>query len=156
MTSLPTASTPTTCNSNQISFEPMNDFASKRERRIERFRELAEKHENISNGRHFAARQQLEMIPPGQPMLVGHHSERGHRAHLKRIDQHFAKAKPRLRRIPSFEATVIAVRFRCAVIGDPRSVVAVLFIQIVIPMRPEAHRVADKGAKQRASYTILA
>jgi Domain of unknown function (DUF3560) len=32
----------------------MNDFASKRERRAERFRELAEKHDNISDGRHFA------------------------------------------------------------------------------------------------------
>jgi hypothetical protein len=33
------------------------------------------------------------MIPPGQPILVGHHSEKRQRAHLKRIDQHFAKAK---------------------------------------------------------------
>jgi ATP-dependent DNA ligase len=28
-------------------------------------------------------------------------------------------------------------------------------IQIVIPMRPEAYRVADQGAKQRAGGTIL-
>src|SRR6202022_4255715 len=55
-------------------------------------RELAQKHNNISTGRHFAARQQLEMIPVGQPILVGHHSEKRHRSHLKRIDQHFAKA----------------------------------------------------------------
>ena len=38
-------------------------------------------------------RQQLEMIPLGQPILVGHHSEKPHRSHLKRIDQHFAKAQ---------------------------------------------------------------
>jgi hypothetical protein len=47
----------------------MNDFQSKREEKAARFRELAEKHENISTGRHFAARQQLEMIPLGQPIL---------------------------------------------------------------------------------------
>jgi hypothetical protein len=70
----------------------MNDFQSKREEKAARFRELAEKHDNISTGRHFAARQQLEMIPLGQPILVGHHSEKRHRSHLKRIDQHFAKA----------------------------------------------------------------
>src|SRR5260221_357080 len=81
----PTASNLTTCNSNPICFSVMDDFASKRERRAERFRELAEKHDNISNGRHFAARQELAMIPPGQPILVGHHSEKHHRAHLKPI-----------------------------------------------------------------------
>ena len=70
----------------------MNDFQSKREEKAARFRELAQKHDNISTGRHFAARQQLEMIPVGQPILVGHHSEKRHRSHLKRIDQHFAKA----------------------------------------------------------------
>jgi Domain of unknown function (DUF3560) len=71
----------------------MNGFEIKRQQKAERFRELAKKHENISTGRHLAAREQLEMIPPGQPILVGHHSEKRHRAHLKRIDQHFAKAK---------------------------------------------------------------
>ena len=37
----------------------MNDFEFKRQQKVERFRELAEKHENISNGRHLAAREQL-------------------------------------------------------------------------------------------------
>src|SRR6266540_2525964 len=32
------------------------------------------------------ARDELDLIPPGQPILVGHHSERGHRAALRRID----------------------------------------------------------------------
>jgi len=70
----------------------MNDFESKRAEKAARFRELAEKHENISTGQHFAARQQFEMIPLGQPIIVGHHSKKRHRSHLKRIDQHFAKA----------------------------------------------------------------
>jgi hypothetical protein len=71
----------------------MNNFQSKREEKAARFRELAQKHDNISTGRHFAARQQLETIPLGQPILVGHHSEKGHRAQLKRIDRHFAEAQ---------------------------------------------------------------
>jgi Domain of unknown function (DUF3560) len=70
-----------TCNSNQICSEFMNDFEFKRQQKTERFRELAEKHESISTGRHLAAREQLQMIPPGQPILVGHHSEKRHRGH---------------------------------------------------------------------------
>ena len=71
----------------------MNNFESERAAKAARFRQLAEKHANIATGRHFAARQRLEMIPLGQPILVGHHSEKRHRKDLTRIDEHFAKAK---------------------------------------------------------------
>ena len=71
----------------------MNDFESERAAKAARFRQLAEKHANIANGRHFAARERLEMIPLGQPILVGHHSEKRHRRDLKRIDEHFARRR---------------------------------------------------------------
>ena len=71
----------------------MNDFESQRAEKAARSRELAAKHENISTGRHLAALQRLEMIPLGQPILVGHHSEKRHRKDLTRIDEHLAKAK---------------------------------------------------------------
>jgi hypothetical protein len=96
----------------------MDDFASKRERRAERFRELAEKHDNISNGRHFAARQELEMIPPGQPILVGHHSEKHHRAHLKHIDRHFAKAKEHHDKAEYFRRRAQAIESNRAIFSD--------------------------------------
>jgi Domain of unknown function (DUF3560) len=57
----------------------MNDFESERAAKAARFRQLAEKHANIATGRHFAARERLELIPLGQPILVGHHSEKRHR-----------------------------------------------------------------------------
>jgi hypothetical protein len=49
--------------------------------------------EKIVTGRNFAARERLEMIPLGQPILAGHHSEKRHRKDLNRIDRHFAEAK---------------------------------------------------------------
>ena len=64
----------------------MNDFESERAAKAARFRQLAEKHANIATGRHFAAREQLEMIPLGQSVPVGQHSR--HRKDLKRLDQH--------------------------------------------------------------------
>jgi Domain of unknown function (DUF3560) len=57
----------------------MNDFEAERAAKAARFRQLTKKHENIATGRHFAARERLEMIPLGQPILVGHHSEKRHR-----------------------------------------------------------------------------
>jgi hypothetical protein len=74
-------------------FQGMNDFESERAAKAARFRQLAEKHARIATGRHFAARERLELIPLGQPILLGHHSEKRHRRDLNRIDEHFAKAK---------------------------------------------------------------
>jgi hypothetical protein len=48
----------------------MNDFESERAAKAARFRQLAEKHANIATGQHFAARERLENIPLGQPILV--------------------------------------------------------------------------------------
>ena len=96
----------------------MNEFQSKRRRRADRYRELAEKHEYLSNQRHNAARRELEMIPPGQPILVGHHSEKGHRAHLNRIDRHFAKAKEHHDKADYFRRRAAAVDSNRAIFSD--------------------------------------
>lgn len=62
------------------------DRAERVEDRADRLAEQAERAGQRSTSAYQAARQELDIIPPGQPILVGHHSERGHRAALKRID----------------------------------------------------------------------
>lgn len=54
--------------------------------RADKMADRAERAAAESEARYAAARRELDIIPPGQPILVGHHSERGHRAALKRID----------------------------------------------------------------------
>ena len=88
----------------------MNDFESERAAKAARFRQLAEKHANIATGRHFAARERLEMTPLGQPVLVGHHSEKRHRKDLTRIDEHFAKAKEHHDKAEYFRRRAAAAR----------------------------------------------
>jgi hypothetical protein len=70
-----------------------SDFEQRREDRAERFRELSAKNEQIADERRESAHKIMDAIPFGQPILVGHHSEKGHRADLKRIDNDFAKAR---------------------------------------------------------------
>jgi len=95
-----------------------NDFESQRAEKAARFRELAAKHENISTGRHLAARQRLEMIPLGQPILVGHHSEKRHRKDLTRIDEHFAKAKEHHDKAEYFRRRAAAAESNVAIFSD--------------------------------------
>jgi hypothetical protein len=96
----------------------MNDFESERAAKAARFRQLAEKHANIATGRHFAARQRLEMIPLGQPILVGHHSEKRHRKDLTRIDQHFAKAKEHHDKAEYFRRRAAAAESNVIIFSD--------------------------------------
>lgn len=54
--------------------------------RAERYETRAEKAEARSNAAHEKFRSILDPIPLGQPILVGHHSERRHRRALERAD----------------------------------------------------------------------
>jgi hypothetical protein len=54
--------------------------------------ERAEKESERYGARRDAANAIVAMIPPGQPILVGHHSERRHRRDLDRHDRNMRKA----------------------------------------------------------------
>jgi len=64
----------------------MSDYQDRKQARINRLKELAEKNEQKSNDAFEDARKTVEHIPFGQPILVGHHSERGHRNLLSKMD----------------------------------------------------------------------
>jgi len=70
----------------------MNDYEYKQEQRRERYLARAQAAERISDARFKAASASIDGIPPGQPILVGHHSERRHRAALARHDMNMRKA----------------------------------------------------------------
>lgn len=62
------------------------------EGRAERFGDRADRAARNSDARHKAALGALDGIEPGQPILVGHHSERGHRRAIERSDNHMRKS----------------------------------------------------------------
>jgi hypothetical protein len=73
-------------------------FAERVEARVERKVDRAERYEGYaenasarSETRLNAAHNIAQAIPPGQPILVGHHSERRHRRDLERIDTNMRK-----------------------------------------------------------------
>jgi len=55
------------------------------QRKAERAAELAQKHEEKSDEAYDRAHKKLDVIPFGQPILVGHHSEKRHRSDLRKI-----------------------------------------------------------------------
>ena len=67
--------------------QPMNHHEQKQEARRERLKAAAEKAEQRSAQAFDRAKAATAGIPFGQPILVGHHSEKRHRNALKRQDQ---------------------------------------------------------------------
>lgn len=70
----------------------MNNFEAKRQAKTERFKELAEKNRKLSGSLFSEANKMASVIPMGQPILVGHHSEKSDRNYRKRIDNKVRKA----------------------------------------------------------------
>ena len=68
------------------------NYEERRQRKIARAKELAQKAEAESEQRYKSAKQIGDCIPFGQPILVGHHSEGRHRRDLNRIDNNMRKS----------------------------------------------------------------
>lgn len=69
-----------------------SDFSERQERKKARLQKRAEKAKQEADQAYEATDRIAKSIPFGQPILVGHHSERGHRADLERIDRGMRKA----------------------------------------------------------------
>jgi hypothetical protein len=69
-----------------------NAYEEKKQERIARYAARAENARTRAGGLFGAARQAVAGIEPGQPILVGHHSEKKHRRALARHDQRMGKA----------------------------------------------------------------
>ncbi len=68
------------------------DYYLKQERRIQRYKDLAEKKQAESEQTLDQAHKMADVIPFGQPILVGHYSEGRDRNYRARIEGKFAKA----------------------------------------------------------------
>lgn len=71
----------------------LNDYEEVQDRKRESYENLVDKNTTESNDRYRAARREASGIPFGQPILVGHHSEKRHRAALKRINGNDDKSR---------------------------------------------------------------
>jgi len=70
----------------------MSDYQSKKQERIERYRRRAQNAKKKSEQLHEEASKMASVIPFGQPILVGHHSEKRDRNYRGKIHNKFGRA----------------------------------------------------------------
>ncbi len=95
-----------------------NDYEAKKQERIECYAARAEKARAQANGLFEGARQVLAPIPPGQPILVGHHSEKMHRRTLARHDRMMDKACAAENRAEYWEQRAAAAESNTSISSD--------------------------------------
>jgi len=71
---------------------PKENYEERKAEKIEAYERLSEKNKKEASELWEHGKKLADVIPFGQPILVGHHSEGKHRNHLKRIDNTYKKA----------------------------------------------------------------
>lgn len=96
----------------------MNDYEERKQARIDRYRERAEKARQQSGQLSHESISMLEHIPPGQPILVGHHSEREHRKLLERSDRKMEQSIAASEKADYYERKARAAENNTAISSD--------------------------------------
>lgn len=69
-----------------------SNFEERKANRLEAFENLAAKNKALSQSSYEHSNQLANVIPLGQPILVGHHSEKRHRKHVEKIHNAMSKS----------------------------------------------------------------
>ncbi len=96
------------------------EYDAKREAKKERFERLAEKAKDESAQRYSSAMQMARTID-GQPILIGHHSEKRHRRDIERMDNNMRKSCELDDKAKYFERRADAIESNRAIFSDDPS-----------------------------------
>ena len=96
----------------------MNNYEEKKQARIDRLKQAADRAEQRANSEFNSAHKMAEAIPFGQPILVGHHSEQRDRNYRNRIDKKFEKAISEQERASELRAKAEAAENNTAISSD--------------------------------------
>ncbi|MFA5733067.1 MAG: DUF3560 domain-containing protein, partial [Acidithiobacillus sp.] len=99
-----------------------NAYEQKIEARKERYRALSEKTRARAKAHVEQARRMADAIPFGQPILVGHHSEKRDRKFRERIHQNFGKGFDLLKKAEYYERRAKGVNDYAISADDPDAV----------------------------------
>ena len=68
-----------------------SDYEERRNKRIERYKELSKKSKERSHQYSNSNANRILQMTPGQPILIGHHSEKKHRRLIKKAQDDIIK-----------------------------------------------------------------
>jgi hypothetical protein len=135
----------------------LNPYEARKAARIERTKARAARLQRDAESAHASAKAVADRIPMGQPILVGHHSERRHRRDIDRIQGGFAKAAELHREAETLRRRAAHAESSVAVSSDDPDAIAKLRAKVADLDRDRARMVAaNKAVRSKAPREALA
>ncbi len=132
----------------------MNSYEEKQEARRERYEAKAAQAVSASNGATERSRAATAGIPFGQPILVGHHSEKHHRAAIKRSDNAMRKALDEQEKAEHYAQKAASVGKGGISSDDPDVVVKLKEKLAKLEERREAYKAHNRKARKEGTETL--
>lgn len=130
----------------------------RRELRAARLTEWADKREVRAEAAAEKAHDLAGMLPMGQPILVGHHSQRGHERHIRNVNRAYSQAaeNAEMARSMHSKAANITAAAEHAIYSDDGDAIERLSTRIVTLEARRAEMKAENAAYRREHKTTLA
>lgn len=126
-----------------------SNFEEKRQARIDGLQSAAERARENGRARVERAHEMASVIPFGQPILVGHHSEKRDRNYRGKIENGFRKGFEEIARADDLEARTAAAAKNTAIFSDDPAAVEKLEDKIArLEKRQEMMKAANKLVKK--------
>lgn len=132
----------------------MNSYEAKQAARRARLEARAEDAAQASNQTYRLARQMAEVIPFGQPVLIGHHSERRDRNYRERIHNRFGKAFALADKARRYEQKAAAVGTGGISSDDPDAIAKLRTELASIEAAQERMKAANRAIRKNDRYAL--
>lgn len=104
----------------------MNIYEIRQAEKADRYRELAKRHASSGESTLKQVRAERGMIPLGQPILIGHHSEKRHRNHLDSMNRRESRGWEHLDKSDHYDRKVANIENPYAISSDDPDAVSKL------------------------------
>lgn len=133
-----------------------HDFEERKQNRIEYAKQQAQKNKEKAIALHSEAKQMASALPFGQPILVGHHSEKRDRNYRKKIHQKFDKAFQTWDKADYYENKAQAIENSNAIFSDDPQALAKLKDKLIgLQSNQEFMKAANKCIRQKDKEAFL-
>jgi len=129
--------------------EALNFYQAYKAARIERYRAHAAKARERAAAASNAADRIASFIPMGQPILVGHHSERRHRRDLDRINNHARKSVEEFKKAQYWAARANSAEHNTAISSRDPDAITLLEARIAVLEGQQAEMKAVNAAHRK-------
>lgn len=133
-----------------------HNFEERKQNRIDKAKKQAEKNKQESDQLYGNAKKMASAIPFGQPILVGHHSEKSDRRYRDKIHNTYGKAFEKMDKAAHYEAKAEIIANNKAIFSDDPTALEQLRDKLKeLEALQEFMKMANKCVKKKDKETFL-